>query len=64
MITARDWISIPLAQAFLCADCDCLGSRSTTCAHCGGMSLLNLASVLNRRDNSTNPSPNATILSR
>jgi hypothetical protein len=39
--------SIPLMQAVLCADCECISeSRSDACAVCGGSSLVHLGRLL------------------
>ncbi len=38
---------IPLESAYLCEDCQCVGSSSMQC-ECGSKSLLCLAAVLNR----------------
>ncbi len=38
---------IPLVSAYLCEDCQCVGSSSVQC-ECGSKSLLCLAAVLNR----------------
>jgi len=38
---------IPLSTAYLCEDCQCVGSSSVQC-ECGSKSLLCLAVVLNR----------------
>ncbi len=38
---------IPLESAYLCEDCQCIGSSSVQC-ECGSRSLLCLAAVLNR----------------
>ncbi len=41
---------IPLASAYLCQDCDCVGKCSTQCPACASTSLLGLACVLNREE--------------
>ena len=42
----------PLDTAFLCADCQCVGSNSRVCAGCGSVALISLAQVLNRVEQS------------
>lgn len=39
---------IPLASAYLCQDCECIGNCATTCPACASRALLALACVLNR----------------
>ncbi|HEX5482621.1 MAG TPA: hypothetical protein VFZ08_08340 [Terriglobia bacterium] len=43
---------IPLARAVLCMDCERISQQNGehVCAGCGSAALLNLASVMNRRD--------------
>lgn len=43
---------IPLARAVLCMDCERISQQNGehVCAGCGSSALLNLASVMNRRD--------------
>lgn len=41
---------IPLASAYLCQDCDCVGNSSTQCPACASTALLGLACVLNREE--------------
>lgn len=39
----------PLASAYLCEDCHCIGNCSTGCHACTSRSLFALAGVLNRK---------------
>lgn len=39
---------IPLASAYLCQDCECIGNCATSCPACASRALLALAIVLNR----------------
>jgi hypothetical protein len=39
---------IPLASAYLCPDCDCVGNSSRQCPACACEVLIALAGVLNR----------------
>jgi hypothetical protein len=41
---------IPLASAYLCQDCDCVGNSAIQCPACASNALLGLACVLNRSD--------------
>jgi hypothetical protein len=41
---------IPLASAYLCQDCDCVGNSATRCPACASTALLGLACVLNRNE--------------
>jgi hypothetical protein len=43
-----DPLHIPLASAYLCQDCNCVGNCSTQCPACASTVLMNLSSVLNR----------------
>jgi hypothetical protein len=40
---------IPLANAYLCQDCNCVGNCSVQCPACASEALMGLAGVLNRR---------------
>lgn len=40
---------IPLATAYLCQDCNCVGNSSTCCPACSSRVLLCLAGVLDRK---------------
>lgn len=42
----------PLSAAFLCTDCDCIGSTPEHCAGCGSVAILKLAPILNREERS------------
>jgi hypothetical protein len=42
---------IPLAAAYLCPNCSCIGNCSEQCPACASSALLGLASVLDRNDN-------------
>lgn len=39
---------LPLADAYLCQDCNCVSNRSRCCPACASESILGLAAVLNR----------------
>ena len=39
---------IPLAEAYLCPNCNCIGNCSTRCPACANEHLIGLAVVLNR----------------
>ena len=41
---------IPLAEAYLCADCNSIGNDSTRCPACSNAHVLSLAAVLNREE--------------
>jgi hypothetical protein len=41
---------IPLNRAYLCQDCDCVGSNAMHCPSCASEVLLGLANVLDRKD--------------
>lgn len=41
---------IPLAHALLCLDCNCVTDASRECPACSSKALMNLSSVLDRRD--------------
>lgn len=41
-------LQIPLASAYLCTDCNCIGNCADRCPLCASQVLLGLASVLNR----------------
>ena len=40
---------IPLAAAYLCPNCSCIGNCSDKCPACASSALLGLASVLDRK---------------
>ncbi len=40
---------IPLASAYLCQDCNCVGNCSMQCPACASEALIGLAGVLNRK---------------
>ena len=40
---------IPLTNAYLCQDCDCVGNCATQCPACASSALLGLSCVLNRK---------------
>lgn len=39
---------IPLASAYLCQDCNCVGNCASQCPACASAVLMNLAGVLDR----------------
>jgi hypothetical protein len=39
---------IPLASAYLCPNCSCIGNCSARCPACASSALLGLAGILNR----------------
>jgi hypothetical protein len=41
---------IPLAGAYLCQDCNCVGNSSMNCPACASTVLLGLSAVLNREE--------------
>ena len=41
---------IPLVHAVLCLDCSCVTDATRECPACSSKALMNLSSVLNRRD--------------
>ena len=41
---------IPLASAYLCQDCDCVGNNSMHCPACSSAVLMGLAGVLDRKE--------------
>lgn len=43
---------IPLASAYLCANCDCIGDCAEQCPACASSFLLALANVLDRETES------------
>lgn len=45
-------LHIPLAAAYLCQDCNCVGNNACTCPACASEALMSLSAVLNR-----NPQP-------
>ena len=47
-MTLCDYISLPLADAYLCINCDAVGNSAIRCPACASETLLPLASVLNR----------------
>lgn len=42
---------IPLASAYLCQDCNCIGNCASHCPACASEVLLSLAGVLDREAN-------------
>ena len=46
---------IPIASAYLCADCGAIGNRSTACAACAGASIISVACVLDRKSDTSSP---------
>jgi hypothetical protein len=40
---------MPLSNAYLCQDCNCVGNSSAQCPACASAALMGLASVLNRK---------------
>ena len=40
---------IPLASAYLCQDCNCVGNCPNRCPACASVVLMNLSGVLNRQ---------------
>lgn len=40
----------PLAKAYLCQDCDCVGNNSMRCPACASQVLMGLAGVLDREE--------------
>jgi len=46
-------VFISLASAFLCVDCDHIGSSSRQCPACASGAILSLANILNRCDDPT-----------
>jgi primosomal protein N' len=41
---------IPLARAYLCQDCDSVGSNSMRCPSCASRALMGLAGVFDRKE--------------
>ena len=41
---------IPLARAYLCQDCDSVGSNSMRCPSCASQALMGLAGVFGRKE--------------
>ena len=41
---------IPLARAYLCQDCDSVGSSSMRCPSCASQALMGLAGVFDRKE--------------
>jgi hypothetical protein len=41
---------IPLARAVLCLDCNCVTDANRECPACSSKALMNLSSVLDRRE--------------
>ena len=39
---------MPLARAYLCEDCNCIGNCAEQCPACASQALIGLANVLNR----------------
>ena len=44
-------VHIPLAAAYLCQDCNCVGNCATRCPLCASEALMSLATVLDRTSN-------------
>jgi CII-binding regulator of phage lambda lysogenization HflD len=44
---------IPLASAYLCQDCNCVGNCATQCPACASTVLMALAAVLDREPEDT-----------
>lgn len=42
--------TIPLVNAYLCVNCDCIGTSASACAACEGTKLMSLAGILNREE--------------
>jgi hypothetical protein len=40
---------MPLANAYLCQDCNCVGNSPAQCPACASAALMGLANVLNRK---------------
>ncbi|MFZ0303350.1 MAG: hypothetical protein WAL75_11710 [Terracidiphilus sp.] len=40
---------MPLANAYLCQDCNCVGNCAAQCPACASEALMGLANVLNRK---------------
>ena len=59
-----DMHHIPLKAAFLCVDCESLGSCSTACPCCSSRALLSLAGVLNRASDQPSSAEVARVLER
>jgi hypothetical protein len=57
---------VPLQNAVLCADCECISeSRNDVCGVCGGCSLVNLARLLgSAAQNETEVNPTDPLMSR
>jgi len=45
---------MPLATAYLCQDCNCIGDNARQCPACASEVLMNLAGVLDREENGSN----------
>ena len=41
---------IPLARAYLCQDCDCIGNNAMRCPSCASEVLMGLANVFDRKE--------------
>ncbi len=48
-MTYANMQQIPLASAYLCQDCNCIGNSAKQCPACASVALMNLAGVLNRQ---------------
>ena len=48
-VPAHLWVHLPLAQAYLCPDCDSIGNLPQQCPACGNPAVLSLAQVLKAR---------------
>ena len=47
-VTYATMQQIPLALAYLCQDCNCIGNSAKQCPACASVALLSLSGVLNR----------------
>jgi hypothetical protein len=48
----------PLASAYLCEDCQCVGNTAIRCPACASTALMNMALVLNRDADAVGLTPN------
>lgn len=48
---------MPLALAYLCQDCNCIGNCPEQCPACASQALISLAGVLNRESQADTPHP-------
>jgi hypothetical protein len=49
-MTFKSMQHMPLADAYLCADCHCVGNCASRCPACASGALIGLAGVLNREE--------------